>query len=392
MTATGPARRYRIANAIFFFISGFGYAAWASRIPSIKENMNLSDSMLGAILFAMPIGLLTMLPLTNYLLRRFSSRTIMIVGSVTFNVMLCLAGFASTPWQLAILLFGFGSSRNLLNISMNTQAVSVQKLYSKSIITTFHGIWSIAGFAGAALGWLMIRSGIETQWHFLLIGCGMTLLTISQFSATLSEPPEQNHKTIFALPDKKLLHFSLIVFICMAAENTMYEWSGVFFQKTMSASTSFATVAFVAYMAAMTAGRFLGDRAVTRFGIKKVLFASALLLTSGFLTAVAFPIPIWGIVAFLMTGIGVSCIAPLVLSLAGKSTGRSSASTLASISSISYLGFLVVPPLIGFISESAGIRIAFGIVGLLSAAMLLMISRISTDAHKVIEHTEEIQV
>ena len=378
-------RKSRIANAVFFFISGFGYAAWASRIPTIRTSFHLSDSMLGTLLFAMPIGLICTLPITNYLLGRNSSKKIMLTGSVFFNGVLCLTGFVSEVWQLFIILFCFGSSRNLLNISMNTQAVSVQKLYiNKSIITAFHGIWSIAGFSGAALGYILVSSGVGIQWHFPLVGLTMIALTLYQYQYTIDAPPDsQKHKTLFALPDKSILNYAIIVFICMACENTMYDWSGVYFQKTMKASQSMATGAFAVYMIMMTIGRFAGDRIVNRIGVKKMLLYSAALLATGFVLVVLLPYKLTGILGFIMIGLGISCISPLVFGLAGRSAVNSSATSLASISSISYLGFLAVPPLIGFISEATSIRVSFGIIAALAGIMILLISKIKEESTAV---------
>jgi MFS family permease len=374
---TSP-RNIRIANAIFFFISGFSYSAWASRIPTIKHNMHLNEAQLGGILFALPVGLMVTMPLTNYLLGRYSSRAIMLLGALSFNLMLCFVGFASVPWQLVIILLGFGSSRNLFNVSTNAQAVSVQRLYDKSIITTFHGIWSVAGFAGAALGFVMVSFNIAPNWHLPVVGISMMALSLFAFSNTLYEPvaEQQEKKPVFSLPDKFLIKFSVIAFVSMACENTMYDWSGIYFEKAIHASKQTATAAFVFYMIAMTAGRFLGDRFVGRIGIKRILFYSGLLISTGLLTAVLLPYIIPAIIGFILVGLGVSCIVPLVFSLAGKSTSMSSARALASISTISYLGFLIVPPLVGFIAEAAGIRVSFGIIALMGGIVIWMVSKI----------------
>jgi MFS family permease len=158
------ARTIRIANAVFFFISGFGYTTWASRIPSIQHQLHLNEAQLGAALFALPIGLMATMPITGQLLSRFSSSKIMLFGAVAFTVMLGLLGYVTQYWQFIIVLFCFGSSRNLLNLSTNTEALGVQALYKKSIMTTFHGIWSLAGFGGAALSYL---------WYILAL-CQLT--------------------------------------------------------------------------------------------------------------------------------------------------------------------------------------------------------------------------
>lgn len=384
-------RNGRIANAVFFFISGFGYSAWASRIPTIREQLNLSDSTLGSLLLAMPLGLLCTLPFTTRLLKKYGSRSIMLFGALFFNIVLCLTGFIDNQWQLAVILFCFGSSRNLLNISINAQAVFVQRQYkNKSIITAFHGIWSIAGFAGAALGYLLVTFNIGIAWHFPAVGITMTLLALYQYKFILYEPPQQSaSKALFAWPDKKILNFAFIVFICMACENTMYDWSGIYFRKTLYASASTATAAFASYMVMMTLGRFTGDRIVNAIGIRKTLLYSASILTAGLTLAVIIPHPITGFLGFMMVGMGVSCIAPLVFSLAGQTATGSSSTALTSISSISYFGFLLVPPLIGFVSEVAGMRVSFAIIAIMAATMILLIRKIRNDSHEIKEHTEE---
>lgn len=383
-------RKSRIASTVYFFISGFGYAAWAARIPTVRHDFALSDSMLGTLLFAMPLGLLCTLPVTNYLLGKYSSRSIMLFGSLAFNMALLAAGFAQSAWQLAILLFCFGSSRNLLNLSMNANAVGVQKLYDKSIITSFHGIWSVAGFSGAALGYVMTSFEIGVRWHFALISFAMSALTIYYSQYVLYEKPQKpKGRALFSFPEKALLRYAFIVFICMACENTMYDWSGVYFQKTMHAGQPLATAAFSVYMIAMTLGRFAGDRIVNQIGASKTLYYCAVTLTAGFAIAVLFPYPMTGFLGFLLCGFGVSCVSPLVFSLARRSVKLGSATALASISSISYLGFLMVPPLVGFISQGAGIRVAFAIIGTLAFAMIFLVLGIRRDDRKIRPHSEE---
>ncbi|WP_374165147.1 MFS transporter [Arcticibacter sp. MXS-1] len=182
-------KRARIATTAFFFISGFGFSTWASRIPAIQDKLNLSDAGLGSALFAMPLGLMLTLPVTGFLLQRFSSRTIMFGGAILFNVMLSLIGFVTAPWQLVVALFFFGSSRNLMNISLNAQSVGVQALYERSIITTFHGVWSIAGFAGAAVGSLMVSSDIDPSFHFFLAGAALIGVGFWAVKDTIPQPP-----------------------------------------------------------------------------------------------------------------------------------------------------------------------------------------------------------
>jgi MFS family permease len=374
-------RRARVSSTVFYFISGFGYSAWASRIPSIQQHLHLNEAQLGAVLFAMPAGLMLTMPLTGQLLSRFTSRSIMFGGAMLFNVMLSLLGFANQTWQLVAILFFFGSSRNLFNLSLNAQSISVQSLYDRSIMTFFHGVWSLAGFAGAALGYIMVMFSVAPTWHLPAVGIAMIIAALFFFPETIyHKPSAQQKRPVFSLPDKFLLKFALICFACMACENTMYDWSGIYFVKAVHTTKQAATAGFVFYMVAMTISRFAGDKLVNKLGIKPILTYSGWMIFAGMLIAVLIPYTAAACIGFVLTGAGVSCIVPLVFSMAGKSKTMSGASALAAISTIGYLGFLLVPPLVGFVAQAAGLRVAFGMMAAFGGLIVWMVSLIKEEA------------
>jgi MFS family permease len=371
--------RSRIMVAMFFFVSGFGFSTWASRIPTIQQELHLNEAQLGAVLFALPIGLLLTLPVTGSLLSKYDSRGIMITGAVLFNLMLCGIGFARRTWELVLGLFCFGASRNLLNISANAQSIGVQALYDRSIIARFHGIWSLAGFGGAALGSLMVSFAVPPGWHFLLVGSLLTLLAFYAFPGALpQEPAVRERRPWFALPDKALAKFGLISFASMACEGTMYDWSGIYFRKAVHTSGKAATLGFVVYMVAMTLGRLTGDKLANRFGIKHMLTYSGLLIGSGLLLATLLPFPLTAGLGFMLTGFGVSCVIPMVFSMAGRAAGMSSGSAIAAVSTVGYFGFLMVPPLVGSVAEFAGLRWSFGLMAFFGIAITVLVQRILT--------------
>jgi MFS family permease len=376
---TQSPKQLRVAVAAFFFISGFGYSTWASRIPTIKLQLNLNEAQLGSVLFALPIGLMLTMPFTSWLLSRYNSRVVMLTGTLLLSVILSLVGVSNSVWQLVVMLFFFGSARNLMTLSINTQGVGVQALFSKSIMASFHGIWSFAGFAGAGFGLLMVHFNIAPTWHFLFASALLALLALYFIKGTLYQKPVQRiRKPVFSLPDKYLLKFSIVCFACMACENTMYDWSALYFQKEVNPDKTIATAAFVIYLTAMTAGRFFGDKLVTRAGIKTVLKFSGILIFAGLMMAVLLPYTITAGLGFVMVGFGVSCIVPMIFALAGKSTNMSSSSALASISTIGYLGFLFVPPFVGFIAQTTNLRWSFGIIAMLGAVIIYLVSKIET--------------
>jgi MFS family permease len=375
----------RLATSVFFFISGFGYSTWASRIPSVQQHLNLNEAQLGGVLLAMPIGLILTLPVTGKLLGHFESRVIMFVGALIFNLLLGLPGFVVSTFQLVLVLFCFGSARNLMNLSANTQAVYVQALYSRSILTTMHGIWSLAGFAGAGLGYLMVLFNVHTRWHLLAVSIVLVITAIICFPYTLERKPEpQTKKPVFSLPDKQMMKFALICFGVMACENIMYDWSGIYFLKVIHSSKAASIGAYVIYMVMMTIGRFVGDKLVGIIGIKKLLTYSGWFIFSGLMMAVLLPFQLSAGLGFALVGLGVSCIVPLVFSIAGKIKGVNTGQSLAAVSTIGYLGFLLVPPMVGFIAQATNLQWSFAVIALMSTIIIFNVAKLPD-----VEATEE---
>jgi MFS family permease len=369
--------KVRVAVSIFFFISGFTFSSWASRIPTLQENLHLNEAQLGSVLFALPMGLILTLPFTGMLLGRVSSRSVMLAGALLYAVLLPALGLVNQVWQLVIILFLFGSSRNFLNISINAQSVGVQALYKKSIITSFHGIWSVAGFAGAALGSLMISWNVSPFIHFVIVGALTLVMIVFSFGDALpGDAKTDTKKPLLALPDKPLLKLGLIAFGSMACEGTMYDWSGIYFQKEIHVAPNYIGMGYVAYMCAMAAGRFAGDKLVNRYGAQRMLQVCGSLIAAGLLIAVCFPYFITGMIGYLVTGFGVSCVLPLVFSITGKNTKLAAGPTIAAVSVVGYLGFLLGPPVIGYIAQAANLRWAFALVAVIGFGITLLAGKV----------------
>jgi MFS family permease len=370
-------KQARVAIALFFFVSGFGFSTWASRIPTIQHQLGLNEAELGGVLLALPTGLMLTLPVTGMLLRRFSSRQVMLVGAILYNTAQALLGFATHTWQLVALLFCFGSSRNLLNISMNAHSVGVQAQYDKSIIATFHGVWSVAGFTAAAVGAALVRGQVAPSTHFIVVAVLLTGVALYNYRHSLALPPApEERRPGFSWPSAALLKFGLIAFASMACEGTMYDWSGIYFQKAVLVPKEDAAIGFAVYMVAMTVGRFAGDPLVNRFGVKPLLLSSGLLMLVGLLLSAAVPTPVVAGLGFVLVGLGVSCVIPLVFGMTGRSSALSSGSAIAAVSTVGYFGFLVVPPVVGFIAEAANLRWSFALMALLGGVVVWLVQKI----------------
>ncbi len=374
-------RTYRIAVGILFFLQGLCFASWASRIPSIQQRLDLSESELGMVLFALPVGSMASLPFAGYIVSRFGSRTVLTVALAVYTFILASLGLAATKWQLVGVLLCFGAAGNLSNISINTQAVGVEAIYQRSVMASFHGMWSVAGFTAAAIGSYMIGNGIPPYEHFLIM-LGVILLTLTfTFRHTLKEDVSSGtaSQKLFVKPDKSLLNLGLITFCSMICEGAMFDWSGIYFQKVVHAQKAWIGAGYTTFMCTMATGRFVADWFSTRFGLRRTLQVSGLLTASGLLLAVIFPTLLPALAGFFLVGFGVSSIVPLVYSAAGRSKVMTAGMALAAVSSVGFLGFLFGPPLIGILAGLSSLRLSFTFIALMGLCITFVASRVQFD-------------
>lgn len=368
-------KRIRIAVSLFYFCQGIAFASWASRIPIIKTQLQLTEAQLGTILLMLPIGQLVTMALSGRLVSKYGSHRILPVTAIIYGVILCSIAFATDAWQLGACLFLFGVVGNMCNISVNTQGVLAEGLYNKPIMASFHGVWSLAGFAGALLGLLTLNINLSTLPHFIIIFV-LIVANVLINRAYLAPPNEQSTKrTSSALkPDKVLISLGIVGFCSMATEGAMFDWSGVYFHDIVLAPESLIMLGYASFMITMATGRFIGDKIIRKIGRQRTLQFSGVLMSLGMILSVAFPTITCSTIGFMLVGLGVSCNVPTVYSIAGKHSKIPSGVALAMVSSISYLGFLMGPPLIGYIAELFSLRYSYAIFSLFGILLLGMTS------------------
>ena len=382
-TTAGPVpgekarTRMRIAVAAYYFSMGICFASWASRIPDIKSHLQLTEAQLGTILLALPAGQLLMMPFSGRLVTRYSSRTVLSIAILLYAFELTNIGWVNKPWQLALALFLFGLVGNMSNISVNTQGVLAEKIYGRSIMASFHGVWSLAGFTGAMLGLLAMNLHLSPRLHFIIIASLVLVLTTWMRPWLVPGTTVSEKKKFFSKPEGALVQLGIIAFCTLAAEGAMFDWSGVYFKEVVKAPPSLVIMGYASFMIMMTLGRFTGDRIITRIGKKKLLQLSGLLVGCGLLISVLFPWLITATIGFLVVGFGTSSIIPTVYSTAGRAAKVAPGIALASVSSIGFLGFLFGPPLIGYIAQLASLRYSFAAVAIMGFCVTLMVTKLS---------------
>jgi MFS family permease len=392
-------KRIRLAVALVYFCMGLCFASWASRIPDIKTALHLNDAMLGSILFALPVGQFLMMPFSGKLVTHFGSRKVILIALPVYTVCLSNIGLVKQGWQLAIALFLFGLAGNLCNISINTQGVAAERLYERPIMASFHGGWSLAGFTGALIGLLMINLKIAPYWHFIsvilivwvIVWINNPFLVKGKIGPNKDDPKRR----FFSKPDSILLQLGIIGFCSMASEGAMFDWSGVYFKDVVKAPSSLVILGYTSFMIMMATGRFVADYMISRIGRKRLLQICGVMISTGLFTSVLFPYLIPCTIAFMLVGLGVSSIVPTVYSAAGRHSKVPAGIALATVSSVSFLGFLMGPPLIGYISELAGLRYSFAVIGIFGMGISLLVARIKAlqDTQPVaLEQDEEPQI
>ncbi|WP_346859738.1 MFS transporter [uncultured Draconibacterium sp.] len=370
----------RMAVSMVYFSMGLGFSSWASRIPDIKTALFLNDAMFGSILFALPVGQFLMMPFSGKLVNRYGSHNVLKFSLPAYTIALSTIGLVQHGWQLGIALFLFGVFGNMCNISVNTQGVAAEQLYGRPIMASFHGGWSLAGFTGALIGLILINFKVSPFWHFVLIIAVVWIIVRITYPYLLDSELEkrrtQGRRKFFVKPDSILLQLGVIGFFSMASEGAMFDWSGVYFKDVVDAPSSLVILGYTSFMIMMAAGRFLADILILKMGRKLLMQISGAMISGGLFTAVLFPGLISSTLGFMMVGLGVSSIVPSVYSSAGKHPTIPTGIALATVSSVSFLGFLMGPPLIGFISEAFGLRYSFAVIGVFGIGITLMVAKV----------------
>ncbi|MFI3317807.1 MAG: MFS transporter [Rikenellaceae bacterium] len=369
----------RYTVSVYFFMQGIIFATWASRIPDIKSALALSEAALGGILFAIPVGQISAMALSAWAVNRFSSWNALLVAAILSPLSLIPIGLSSSPFMLSFSLLFFGITCNLFNISVNTQGVDVERVFSKNIMATFHGLWSLGGFTGGVLSMILAAIDINYLEHFIALAAVMIICGMSFRRGLMPRDvkPEgqksvEQRRNILQRLDGYIILLGVMAFGAMMCEGTMFDWSGVYFADVVAAPDNLIRLGYIICMCTMTIGRFLSDRMVARFGAARVVCASGILIASGLLLSVLFPSIAIASIGFFCIGFGISSTVPICYSMAGRSKSISPGTALASVSTIGYLGFLIGPPLIGFCAELISLRWTFAVIAMAGLSISLL--------------------
>ncbi len=391
-----PKERIRYAVLSFFLAQGLCFSSWASRIPDVKAMFDVYDVFYwGLVLFLIPVGKFVAIPLAGFLVSRLGSRVMVQASVFGYALSLFLIGAVSSIYALGACLFSFGVFWNMCDISLNTQGIVIERLFGRTIMASFHGGWSLAACMGAVIGFFMIMAGIPPFIHFsvsallilLIILCGRRYLQddrVRQFEE-VEVKEEKGQKETPALlsfirkPELILIQFGLAGLFGLIVESAMFDWSGLYFESVLQVPKSLQ-IGFLVFMVMMTVGRFLANWAYGRLGKQRVLqLAGAFIFIGFFVSALlggVFDNMILKVIVnslgFMLVGLGISCVVPTIYSLVGAKSHTPVGIALTILSSISFVGSLIAPVLIGAISKAFDLEYAYLVVGVLGLCLFLM--------------------
>lgn len=374
--------KIRLGVLTFYLCQGLCFATWASRIPDIKEYFNVSDDfMWGIILFMIPIGKILAIPLAGYTVSKLGSKAMVQVAILGYALTLFTIGIATNTYIFGACLVLFGLFWNLTDISLNTQGIDIERLYGKTIMGSFHGAWSLAACVGALIGFLMINLNINVFTHFSIV----VVLIIASWLinrkylqkdtvVTSNEQSDEKKESIFHYlkkPEIILIQLGFIGLCALFTESAMFDWGGVYFQSIVKAPKSLQ-IGFLVFMVMMTVGRFIMDKAYTWLGKKKTVQAAGALIFAGMFISAIFPNVLLCSIGFMMVGLGISWMVPTIYSVVGEKSKTPTSIALTLLSTISTIGSVIAPLLIGYVSKSLNMNYAYMVVGILGLFILIL--------------------
>ncbi|UFH54144.1 MFS transporter [Spirosoma sp. KNUC1025] len=371
--------RQALAVGLVFASDSLLFGSWVAHIPHIKERLQLSDSDLGMTLFAMPIGLIVMNPLTGWIIAKLGESRTCFWSAIALTLAICIPINAPNTVVMAGGLFLVGLCSALINVAMNTAATNVERSQNISIMSSCHGMWSLGGLLGSGIAGAVIALHVSPSAHMAVMA-GLVLLVTFLLQPILSTIPSSSRTesgekagSSFVLPNMDLSLMILIGLAVAMGEGVALDWSAVYLRETLGASSQIAALGFGAFSLTMTSFRFVGDAILPKIGAKRWLQIGGLIGASGLLLAIALPYPPTALIGFALLGVGCSLGAPILYSASMRVAGIPPAAGLATFATFSFIGFLAGPPIIGFVAESFGLYYGLGLV----AIMLLLSAGLS---------------
>ncbi len=384
---TGRAESARRAVSLIFLVNGAFFATWAVNIPGVRDALKLSEAQIGGALLAIGLGALITMPLTGGWTARYGSGPVTRVAVVACMLSLALPFLSPNYLGVVLGLTVMGAANGSLDVAMNAQGVMVEQALKRPVLSRLHAYFSLGGVLGAALGTLLVGR-VPMLTHVLLVVivttvagvlAGRLMLPDSPITQTQEVgQPDQPSRRRMGISSAALL-LGLLCFLGMLSEGANYDWAALYFRDVLRQAGGNAGIGYAAFAVTMTLGRWFGDPVRGRLGDETTVRVGEAVAGLGLGIALLAQGPVLATVGFALSGLGLSNVVPVLYGAAGHALA---ARGIAQVATIGYGGFLLGPPLIGFVAQGVGLRGALGValagavlVALLGGAAFALVRR-----------------
>ncbi|WP_405966241.1 MFS transporter [Streptomyces sp. NBC_00015] len=376
-------RRARTAVAVLFLTNGALFANLLPRYPEIKAGLGMSNAVYGLAVAAFPTGAMLAGPAAGVLVRRFGSARVAVVGTVLTGVGALAAGVAGSVPLFAVALLLAGAMDAITDVAQNAHGLRVQRRYGRSIINSLHATWSVGAVTGGAMAAGAMALGLSRGQHLAISAAVFAAAACLALPHCLpgpdAEPEADGHqpRDAYRTGGRRRTTYVLVALVLIATAGTLVEdagnsWAALYLSDSLHASAALAATGYIALVGAQFVGRIIGDRLVDRFGQRAVARAGGLIAAAGMGLALAVPTLPGTVLGFAAAGFGVATLVPAAMHEADALPGLKPGSGLTIVSWLMRLGFLLSPPVVGLVADSAGLRVGLLVVPLAGALVVLL--------------------
>jgi predicted MFS family arabinose efflux permease len=363
-TRSTPARAEQTATRIVFFLAGFGMAAWAPLVPFAKARTGINDGVLGLLLLCLGIGSIVAMPVAGALAATVGCRRVIVTSALGMCAMLPLLAIVSTAPLIVVVLILFGASLGAMDVTMNIQAIIVERASGRPMMSGFHGFFSLGSIAGAAGVTVLLSIGTSPLTATIVVVAGFAV-ALAMAGPHLLPYGGNRDGPAFAIPRGVVWFIGALCFVLFLTEGAVLDWSAVFLTSARGVDPSYAGVGYAAFALTMTIGRLTGDRIVQRFGSTTIIISGSLCAAVGF--AIVTTVPLWSVsvLGFALIGAGCSNVVPVLFTSIGRQTTMPENVAVPAMTALGYAGILAGPAAIGFVAQATSLSAAFLIVAVL---------------------------
>jgi len=364
-------RRARVATTLVFFMTGWGYAAWATRIPAVKDELDLSAGALGLAILGLEAGAIAGLPAGGALVARIGSRAALRAGFAVLPAALLAIAFASGLGALAAALALMAVATSVIDVAMNAQGVELERRYQRPILSGLHAGHPFGLAAGGLAGTLAAAAGVSLGTHFAA-AAGMTFVAAIGATFWLVRESSPDGRRAFVRPNGRLLLLGAIAFCAFLLDGAAYNWSAVHVRIEHDAPGGLAAAAFTLLSLSLALGRLFGDRIVARHGRARVVEGCGAVAAAGSAVAIVAPSAAASIAGWALLGLGLAALAPTVLGAAPAAGDAPPGVAIAAVTTIGYLGSFTGPPAIGALAQLGDLSSALALLVAVSVLMTVL--------------------